>query len=371
MRVASYNVENFFDRAKALNTRTWAEGKPVLAAYAELNTLLEQATYNPPDKERILALLGTLGVAKTDSASMAELRQVRGHLVTRHQDGTVDVVANGRGDWVGWVELTTEPVNEAAIGNTARVIRDVNPDILGVVEAENRVVLKNFSDAQLRDPQDAILYPHVMLIDGNDDRGIDVAILSKGTWPIGTMRSHVDDSDAQGVIFSRDCPEYEIRTPGGHRLVILVNHLKSKGYGTQADNNARRQRQAQQVADIYQRLVDDDFVYVALLGDFNDTPHSAPLAPLLQATDLRDISTHPDFDDGGRPGTFGNCAPSERIDYILLSPALFAKATGGGIFRMGAWAGTKGTLWPHYDTLTEASEAASDHCAIFADLTLT
>ena len=87
-------------------------------------------------------------------------------------------------------------------------------------------------------------------------------------------------------MFSRDCPEYEIRTPGGHRLVVLVNHLKSKGYGTQADNNARRARQAQRVADIYRRRRTEGVSYVAVLGDFNDTPTSAPLAPLVTGTDL-------------------------------------------------------------------------------------
>ena len=52
-------------------------------------------------------------------------------------------------------------------------------------------------------------------------------------------------------------------------------------------------------------------------------------------------------------------------------PALFAKATGGGIFRMGAWGGVNGTLWPHYDTVTKAADAASDHAALYADLRLT
>ena len=180
-----------------------------------------------------------------------------------------------------------------------------------------------------------------MLIDGNDDRGIDVALLTQAGYPLGTIRSHVDDTDDQGVVFSRDCPEYEVRTPGGHRLVVLVNHLKSKGYGSQAANNARRLRQAQRVADIYRRLRKDGVAYVAVLGDFNDTPTSAPLAPLLTGTDLRDISTHPGFDDGGRPGTFGTCTAANQIDYILLSPALFAKTTGGGIYRMGAWGGSQ------------------------------
>ena len=29
MRLAAYNVENLFDRAKALNLGTWEEGRPV------------------------------------------------------------------------------------------------------------------------------------------------------------------------------------------------------------------------------------------------------------------------------------------------------------------------------------------------------
>jgi endonuclease/exonuclease/phosphatase family metal-dependent hydrolase len=370
MRVVSFNVENFFARAKALNTATWATGRPVLEAFEALNVLLAQATYSAADTAAILALLDRLGLTAGDSAEFAVLRQVRGRLVTRHQSGQVEVVAGGRGDWVGWVDLTTEPLPEVAVANTARVINDLGADVLGVVEAENRVVLKRFADAQLR-TGDSPRYPHVMLIDGNDDRGIDVALLTRDRWPITSIRSHVDDTDEAGVVFSRDCPEFEVRTPGGHRLVVLVNHLKSKGFGTQADNNARRRRQATRVADIYRRLRADGIRYVAVIGDFNDTPASAPLAPLLADTDLRDISTHAGFDDGGRPGTFGTGTAANRIDYLLLSPALFAKATGGGIFRMGAWGGVHGTLWPHYDTVTKATAAASDHAALYADLSLT
>ena len=52
MRTASYNVENFFARAKVLETASWAEGRPVLAAHAELNTLLAQPTHSSADKAR-------------------------------------------------------------------------------------------------------------------------------------------------------------------------------------------------------------------------------------------------------------------------------------------------------------------------------
>jgi endonuclease/exonuclease/phosphatase family metal-dependent hydrolase len=209
-----------------------------------------------------------------------------------------------------------------------------------------------------------------MVVDGNDDRGIDVGVLTTAAFPLGAIRSHVDDADTDGQIFSRDCPEYEITTPAGRRIVLLVNHFKSKGFGGQRASDHRRLRQAARVADIYRRLREEATEHVVVLGDLNDTPTSTPLAPLLADTDLRDVSGHPGFDDGGRPGTFGNATATNKIDYILLSPALWARTTGGGILRKGVWGGIHGTLWPIYPTMTKPVHAASDHAAIYADIDL-
>ena len=67
-----------------------------------------------------------------------------------------------------------------------------------------------------------------MLIDGIDDRGIDVGILSRRGYEITSIRSHFDDKDSAHHIFSRDCPEYTITTAKKNRIVVLDNHLKSK-----------------------------------------------------------------------------------------------------------------------------------------------
>jgi endonuclease/exonuclease/phosphatase family metal-dependent hydrolase len=120
-------------------------------------------------------------------------------------------------------------------------------------------------------------------------------------------------------------------------LTVLVNHLESKGYGAPADNNALRRRQAGRIAEIYWQLCADGAEYVAVVGDLNDTPDSEPLAPLLAGTDLRDVAEVTGFEDGGRPGTYANGTASNKIDYVLLSPALFDRATGGAIFRKGVW----------------------------------
>jgi hypothetical protein len=46
MRIASFNVENMFLRANALNQNTWAEGRPALERYAKVNALLNNVTYS-------------------------------------------------------------------------------------------------------------------------------------------------------------------------------------------------------------------------------------------------------------------------------------------------------------------------------------
>lgn len=367
MKLASYNLENLFLRARAMNGETWADGKKALEAHAQLNAVLAKQAYTGADKAKIIRLLTELKLDKSDDGGpFAILRQNRGHLIKRRRGGEIEVVADGRADWIGWVELKREEVNEEATRNTARVILDIAPDVLGVIEAESRPALVRFSQNVVT-AQGGVPFEHAMLIDGNDERGIDVGLYTREGYDILSIHSHVDDADQTGRIFSRDCAHYEIRTPKNNVLHVLVNHFKSKGFGSQTTSDAKRERQAARVKQIYQSLrATSDFV--AVLGDLNDTPDGAPLVPLLRQTDLKDISDHAAFDDGGRPGTFGNCTASNKIDYVLLSPALFSAASGGGIFRLGVWGGKNGTLFPHYPEIQSVSEAASDHAAIWAEI---
>ena len=175
MRIASFNVENLFDRARAFNQQTWAQGKPILTKHARINSLLNKPVYSHADKKKIMDLLLEFGLEKRDDGGeWVILRQNRGKLLKRPKAGGLEIVATGRDDWIGWVELKTEPVNELAMEHTAMVMRDVNADVMGVVEAETRIALDKFSE-QLLEKVNGVPYPHVMVIDGNDDRGIDVA----------------------------------------------------------------------------------------------------------------------------------------------------------------------------------------------------
>ncbi|MBI3640307.1 MAG: endonuclease/exonuclease/phosphatase family protein [Thaumarchaeota archaeon] len=369
MRLSTFNVENMFERPVIMNLPTWDQGKQVLQDYAQLTEITQKEQYTQDDKNEMLTLMEQNdGLLKKGESAYIRLNEVRGKFLKRKQDGTISIIPDGRADWVGWFELKKEPVKEKAIENTARVMREINADIQCVVEAENRVTLNHFNDSIIP-IVGGQKFGHVMLIDGNDDRGIDVGIMTQKELDIQSITSHVDDFIGNEKIFSRDCPEYEFKTSSGKKLLVLVNHLKSKGYGTPAQSNAKRERQATRVRKIYDARIGEGWEFIAIAGDFNDTPESGPLQPLLgNGSDLIDISQHNNFQGDNRPGTFGNGTASQKIDYILMSPKLADKVQGGGIERRGVWGGVNGTLFPHFPEITNATEAASDHAALWADL---
>lgn len=369
MRLAAYNVENLFDRARVMNLDDRAKGDAVLRDFAALNALLGKLRYTDADRKRMAELMLALDLEEEDRGEFVILRRNRGGLLRRPRTGGIEVTAEGRADWVGSLELVEEPVTATAMQNTARVMAALGADVLAVVEAESRPALKAFNDGVLRGLGGAP-FRHVMLIDGNDARGIDVGLMSREGYPIGPVRSHVDDLLPGGdPVFSRDCPDYLVETPSGGRLHVLVNHFKSKG-GDQRTSNAKRRAQAQRVAEIYRALSEAGERHVAVIGDLNDTPDSAPLVPLLGGTELRDAFLHPDFRDGGFPGTFGLCNAKDKIDYLLLSPALHGLVRAGGVERRGLWPGSRPKRWETFPELKTPKDAASDHAAVWVDLDL-
>jgi hypothetical protein len=159
-------------------------------SHAGIDSLFQEDGYTSPVRIEILQLVDLLGLIASDSTSFAVLRQISDRLVTRHRatanHPASTEVADGRGGWIGWVDLVKERVDELAMTHTAKVIEDVDADIIAVVEAESRIALKHFTDAGVDTDQGGPAYPHVMVIDGNDDRGIDVGLMTKPTHSILT-----------------------------------------------------------------------------------------------------------------------------------------------------------------------------------------
>jgi endonuclease/exonuclease/phosphatase family metal-dependent hydrolase len=379
VKVASFNVENLFARAKAFDTTDWNAGQPALDAYREVNALIMKPVYSPADKAKMIDLLLELDIytrnshnavrrKDTKDPQWAWLRKNRGTFDLQRKDVTkdIEIIANGRGDWIGWIELAKEPTNEIGTRMTARVIQDVGADIIGIVEADDRPALLRFNKELLGG-----LYGHLMLIDGNDERGIDVAVMTRKDFNIMSICSNVDLVDNVGQVFSRDCAQYEIGTPGGTIVHVLVNHFKSQSGG----GGSQRQRQAAAVRKIVDGLVQKG-EHVIVLGDLNEGPPSGG----TQATNLADLYNNnsslvdcyslPGFDVGNRLGSFDSCGLGDRLDYIFISKSLQPAFRGGGLFRKGLWGSrkTRPTDWDTYPEMTKSVEQATDHAAAFIEL---
>jgi len=379
VKIASFNVENLFERPKAFGATDLHLAEPVLAAYSRVNLLIKQPVYTPADKEEIRELLVTLDIYSRDaqgvirrkesiSPKWAWLRKNRGTFDREPQDATksVEITANGRGDWIGWIELAKQPTDEIGTRTTARVIREVDADILGIIEAEDRPSLVRLNEELLNRQ-----YRHAMLVDGNDERGIDVGIMTREGFDILSICSNVDSVDDEGVVFSRDCPQYEVRTPGGAIVHVLVNHFKSQSGG----GGPKRKRQANKVRQIADNLIAQG-KHVVVMGDLNEGPaqgtvQAQNLVGLYENnSSLIDCYSLDGFDVGARPGSFDSCGLSNRLDYIFISQSLQESFNGGGLFRKGLWGSrvTRPTNWETYPEMMESVHQASDHSLAFVEL---
>ena len=198
------------------------------------------------------------------------------------------------------------------------------------------------------------------MIDGNDQRGIDVGILSR--FPITHMVSHLTDMDGTSKIFSRDCPEYVVELPSGAPLLVLPNHFASKGSDF---TGKHRKQQSKRVRQIYDQRR-SQFEHILVAGDLNDHPKGGSLNRLLDS-DLTDAMAMDVYN--GLPGTYDHANASQKFDYLLMSPALAEHVTAVDVNRRGFYAPTKWKSLPSITKETKDRFQASDHHCLWADLT--
>lgn len=134
---------------------------------------------------------------------------------------------------------------------TALAIADCHADIVCLQEVENLTALEAF-EADHLEPLTGLTYPNKVWIEGNDSRGIDVALMAREKTAngeaieiIASKSHHKHTFGDLGVhtkaladlgfepkerIFRRDCLEIDLRI-GGKRMTLFVCHFKSMGGG--------------------------------------------------------------------------------------------------------------------------------------------
>lgn len=261
---------------------------------------------------------------------------------------------------------------------TAKAIAALDADVIALEEVENLDVLKRFRNDRLKN----LKYTYAILVDGNDPRQIDVAVLSR--FPIVAVRSYQHLRDGNSFLFSRDCLVVDVQA-NGKTLTLFVNHLKSmldKNNPSQGRKTTRAKR-LKQAAEV-KKIVEARFganpgtAPWAVLGDFNDylgtgQGTTSGITDLVIWSEVENVVdrlpvaerwTH--FFDGASAGE-----PRVRqLDYILLSSSLAAGTTSAPIIeRRGLSTKATEAGSSRFPGVT-AKSAASDHCPVAIDINL-
>lgn len=175
-------------------------------------------------------------------------------------------------------DVPSSEAYQAKVSALAGVLAPLDPDVIVLPETESWVGASALA-ARLGGRS------HVVVSEGNDPRGIEIAVISR--WPLDRVVSHAAESfDGAGrsYRFARDCLEVHLTLNGRH-LVLLGVHFKASD---DAASRAKRVAEATQVRSIAASLMRaDPSVAIVVLGDFNATPASEPIAVLLGAEPTR------------------------------------------------------------------------------------
>lgn len=195
------------------------------------------------------------------------------------------------GDFKRLLEAASISQDDDKRQHSALAMAAVDAEIYCLQEVDSALALERFRDAYFKKASPDY-YPQIILHEGNDRRGIDVAALSREIRPL-MSKSHawytpswlgnktIRDAfiakypkikkgiDSRQRIFRRDCLELEYRK-GAKELTIFNCHFKSMGGGREKSIGTR-QLEALTVREIIKRKFPDPAsANWVIVGDMND-----------------------------------------------------------------------------------------------------
>jgi endonuclease/exonuclease/phosphatase family metal-dependent hydrolase len=185
---------------------------------------------------------------------------------------------------------TLEPKPAAETDAIIQTLRTLSPDVILVQEmGGNPVELDGPFDLLL----DALEYPHTYHAFVDPDH-LDLAILSRIPLdPVSTATNDLYTIGPRKFPVRRGILDATLRFPNGTALRLFGVHLKSKKFHEFGQAEMRRNEARLLCNRVRSALKSDPATPILVLGDFNDTPSSAPLQEILTyqnkpiLTDLR------------------------------------------------------------------------------------
>jgi endonuclease/exonuclease/phosphatase family metal-dependent hydrolase len=212
---------------------------------------------------------------------------------------------------------TTAPKPREQLEALAKVIRQLDADVIGLQEVESRDYLDRFLEVFLPDEGYQVVH-----FEGNDIRGIDVCVISR--VPVGEVRSHrhlTFDGPEGPMRFERDLLAVEILPPGGDPFELWVVHLKSNYEGREYAEPVRVAEAKMVRRMLDRRLKADPKARIILCGDMNDTGESETIKTLMGAgeTGMKCFAS----ELGDQPMITYNRPPYlTMIDFVMCTPAM-------------------------------------------------
>lgn len=282
------NIQNLFHRDLSFlrqnaskNLQDWME---------EFQSLLRNPDKRPRDLTRMRELAFLMGFSPKATEPFLTLRRKGGRLYVKPLGGERQARATERLGWNGWVELRSYPLDEAHRSSKVGCIARANPDILVLQEVEDRPSLSDFNREYLA-PKLGGPFQQWLFTEGNDNRGLGHAILTRNGHRIVGFRPHAHEKDLEGRdLFEMDCPEYTIVTPEGEELTIISARFQEDG--DQGNPSAKRKEQARSVRSFYDRLNAQGKHWVLVCGTLGEVSYADVLRPLMGDGALRDIPCH-------------------------------------------------------------------------------
>ena len=369
MKIATFNIENIFHRDSTLVKRSLNES--INLWVEEFEQLMCKTPRGGNEIARMRELSFLLGFHKSAFEPFVVMRRKAGELYLRKKNFKPENRAVPLNGWNGWVKVNSKPIYEEAIRNKARVISDINPDILLLQEVEDRQSLVDFNQHYL---PEGVRFSEILLMAGNDREGRELAIMTKEGYAVINARSYANTLCNGKRLFDKDLQEYEVKSPEGKKINILSVHLQDASLQDGAGDVIRK-HQAGKVAEIYKRFSKEE-KQVVVAGTFNKPSFCDSISPLIRETSLKDIKRHRSFnvdlDKGKDAGYFSLGAYRMGVnlkqkDYLLSSPDIFNRIKRSGLNRKGIWPDKNGQ-WSCYEALHGQAHQASSHPALWMDL---
>ncbi len=207
---------------------------------------------------------------------------------------------------------------QAKLDAIASVLSGLSPDAVMFQEVENKIVLGDLA-AKLKGA-----YAHQHITQGNDPRGIDIALLSN--VPLDKVVDHSKEffkastDPNKTYVFARDVLEAHL-TVNGRQVVLMGIHYKS---GNDPDSIQKRLAEAEKTRSIVAQVkFESPGAAVIVLGDFNAPPGSPSVTALQGAAPLALVSATESIPAAERYSvTFGG--NKQLYDDQIIDPIAFS-----------------------------------------------